>query len=100
MEAGDEANKKYPTAIEVDNCNFTLNMPLIDALFKLRTNTQLIIKGSLFKDNYSVSRGGIILADYEQVEATVYNSTFESNFAFDGGIFFAHYGSHVRFEEC
>jgi len=63
--AGDVGNTEVPLQLEVRDCNFTGNYPLIDALFKVSTNAKLFIYHTLFENNYSMSRGGIILADYQ-----------------------------------
>lgn len=81
-------------------CDFNNNYPLIDAMFKIRTNSKLFIYDSSFKDNYSVSRGSIILADYRDVQVYVANSSFIHNFGSDGGVFFTHFGSYVEFDSC
>jgi hypothetical protein len=74
----------------VRGCTFNENYPWKDALFTIKTNSELHIYDSIFNKTYSVSRGSVILADYKNTYAKIVNSTFVDNFAFDGGVFFAH----------
>ena len=54
-----------PLVVETINCTFYKNFPIIDALFKVESNSKLYINGTNFTENYSVSRGAIVLADFE-----------------------------------
>ncbi len=47
-----------------------------------------------------MSRGGVVLADYEKTEVYIRNTTFRKNFAVDGAVFFAHFGSYIDIENC
>jgi hypothetical protein len=84
----------------VRNCTFDKNFPITDALFKIKTNSKLFIYNSTFRETYSVSRGSIILADYINSYAYIFNTSFINNFAVDGGIFFTHYESVMEFDSC
>lgn len=68
---------------------------MIEAMIKLGTNSKLTVADSIFQNTLSMSRGSIILADYQQVHVSISNTSFISNFAIDGGIFFVHYSSYV-----
>ena len=64
----------------VKDCNFSNNNPIIDAFFRISTNSKLFIYNTLFNATVSLSRGGIILADYKNSYVFIYNSTFINNF--------------------
>jgi hypothetical protein len=65
-------------------------------LFTVRTNSKLYIYNSIFNKTSSISRGSVILADYKESYAKIVNSTFVDNFAFTGGVFFAHHYSYIE----
>lgn len=52
-----------------------------DAFFKVTTNSKLYVYNSLFEENFSLSRGSVFLADYEESYIYVANSNFTRNFA-------------------
>eukprot|EP00347_Sterkiella_histriomuscorum_P014612 403360218 len=100
LNPGDTQDSKILQVIHLYNCQFYNNSPLIDAFFRVQSNSRLIVDNSTFEKTYSMSRGGIFLADYQNVTILVRYSNFTNNFASDGGIFYAHYGSSVQFEFC
>ncbi|CDW73872.1 UNKNOWN [Stylonychia lemnae] len=75
FKAGDIMMTNLPLSVIVKNCTFSKNYQMID--------------------NLSMSRGTIILADYQYVGVYVQDSSFIRNFAADGAVFFVHYNSYI-----
>ena len=69
-------------------------------MFIVKTNSILDLRNSYFAENYSLSRGSIILADFKNVNVFATNVTFHRNQAYFGGVFFAHFSSNLVFENC
>eukprot|EP00347_Sterkiella_histriomuscorum_P005452 403356564 len=81
LNPGDTQDSKILQIIHLYNCQFYNNSPLIDAFFRVQSNSRLIVDNSSFEKTYSKSRGGIFLADYQNVTILVriYNSTLTNN---------------------
>eukprot|EP00347_Sterkiella_histriomuscorum_P004896 403358673 len=67
LNPGDTQDSKILQVIHLYNCQFYNNSPLIDAFFRVQSNSRLIVDNSTFEKTYSMSRGGIFLADYQNV---------------------------------
>lgn len=100
LKAVDLERSELSTKIEINYCHFHDNNPWKDALFTIKTNSELLVENSVFNKTYSISRGSVILADYTRSSAKVYNTTFVNNFALYGGIFYVHHYSYVEMNEC
>ncbi|CDW76657.1 UNKNOWN [Stylonychia lemnae] len=99
LQAVETLRTDIPSVLVIDNCNFSNNFPLIEALVKLKSNSKVIVTQSNFEKTISISRGSIFLGDYQKAEIRVMNSTFKNNFAVDGGIFFVHYESKISIDQ-
>ncbi len=64
LSSGNIALVNYPTQLKVNNCTFIKNIPFSKALLVVNENCMSFIYNSYFLENYSVSRGSIIMADY------------------------------------
>ena len=93
-------NTALPLTVTVERGTFQNNQPIIDALFKVGTNSKLYVDESLFEDNFSLSRGSIFFGDFRGTFTSVRSSTFRRNYAFTGGVFFLHFWSHIEFDNC
>ena len=60
----------------------------------------MTILDSIFEENFSSSRGSIILGDYKETISTIKNSLFIGNYAYEGGVFFTQYSSTLIFDNC
>eukprot|EP00347_Sterkiella_histriomuscorum_P018648 403344713 len=67
LNPGDTQNSMILQKIQIYNCRFYENSPLIDAFFRVQSNSRLIVDNSTFDKTYSMSRGGVFLADYQNV---------------------------------
>lgn len=88
--AAENYNTKLPLVTIITNCNFTNNSPTISALITVKVNSKLYIYNSIFENNYSLSRGSVLFADFKNVYIYVNNTLFKSNYAYLGGIFYSH----------
>ncbi|CDW83870.1 UNKNOWN [Stylonychia lemnae] len=95
MQAGDVDQFDLPLQVSIISCNFTYNYAVIQSMISVKTNSKLTINNTLFNHTFSYARGSIALADYQNVQITIYNCIFFENTAVDGGLFFIHYGSNV-----
>eukprot|EP00347_Sterkiella_histriomuscorum_P022190 403331357 len=100
LQSGDSNFLSTPTRLNVYNCSFLRNRPILDALFRISTNTKLMVYDSLFNETYSTSRGSIILADFRASQADFINCNFTNNFAKYGGVFYTHFESSLTFQKC
>ncbi len=64
LSSGNIALTAYPTKLLVDNCTFIKNTPYSKALIVVNENCMTYVYNSKFLENYSVSRGSVIMADY------------------------------------
>eukprot|EP00347_Sterkiella_histriomuscorum_P022845 403336935 len=96
LQAGDIERVDLPLQLLLTNLNYTRNYPMISAIIKLSTNSRINISDSYFYKTLSLSRGSAILADYQNVQVFIQNTTFLENYASSGGIFFSHYGGYVE----
>jgi hypothetical protein len=88
LSSGNIALTDYPTQLLVDNCTFIKNTPYSKALFVVNENCKTYVYNSYFLENYSVSRGSIIMADYQETKNYFENCTFLNNSASVGGVFY------------
>lgn len=86
--------------MQFQGCIFNENRPWKEALFTIKTNSEIFIYNSVFNNTYSIARGSVILADYKNSHAKIVNSTFMNNFAFNGGVFYAHHYSYIEILQC
>mmetsp|Transcript_7341 Transcript_7341/g.6567 ORF Transcript_7341/g.6567 Transcript_7341/m.6567 type:complete len:144 (+) Transcript_7341:2655-3086(+) len=73
--------------------DFYMNYAKSDALIQLTTNSIMEVKHSNFLENYSIGRGSIVFADYQEVYALFENCTIQKNYAYQGGVFYIQYSS-------
>lgn len=64
LSSGNIALTGFPTSLKVDNCTFIKNTPFSKALIVVNENCKSYIYNSYFLENYSTSRGSVIMADY------------------------------------
>ncbi|CDW86055.1 UNKNOWN [Stylonychia lemnae] len=99
LQAVETSRLDLPCVLIIDKSSFSINFPIIDALINVKINSKAVITNSYFEKTFSVSRGSIVLGDYQQAEVQVINCTFVKNFAVDGGIFFVHYDSQINIDQ-
>ncbi len=63
-------------------------------------NSELVIKDSIFKDNYSLGIGSIIFAENKGASASITNANFEQNYAKEGGVFYSQFDSKILCHKC
>ncbi|CDW73537.1 UNKNOWN [Stylonychia lemnae] len=71
-----------------------------NALIKVQSNSELSITNSNFVENFSNSRGSIILGDFQNTVSYIRNTTFIRNYAYEGGVFYTWFGSSLQFYNC
>lgn len=100
LTSGNIALTNYPTQLQVDNCRFYKNTPYSKALIVVNENCKTYVYNSYFLENYSVSRGSIIMADYQETENYFANCSFYNNSASVGGVFYTQFGSMIDCYNC
>ena len=85
---GNIALTSTPTTLMVNNCTFIRNTPYSKALLSVNENSVTYVNNSYFLENYSIARGSIIMADYQNTLNYFYNCTFYNNSASVGGVFY------------
>ena len=58
------------------------------ALIVVNENCMTFVYNSYFLENYSLSRGSVIMADYQNTQNYFENCTFINNSASVGGVFY------------
>eukprot|EP00347_Sterkiella_histriomuscorum_P011816 403370990 len=66
IQAGDVRMTNLPLQVQINNCNVTNNIPLIVSFIKINTNSRLVINDSVFHKTLSLSRGSVLIADYQK----------------------------------
>eukprot|EP00347_Sterkiella_histriomuscorum_P014799 403359479 len=100
LSSGNIALTQYPTQLKVDNCTFIQNTPFSKALIVVNENCKSFIYNSYFLENYSTSRGSVIMADYQETQNFFENCTFINNSASVGGVFYTQFGSMIDCLNC
>lgn len=88
LSSGNIALRDHPTQLIVDNCTFIRNTPYSKALIVVNENCKTFVYNSYFLENYSISRGSVIMADYQDTQNSFANCTFYNNSASVGGVFY------------
>ncbi|CDW85403.1 UNKNOWN [Stylonychia lemnae] len=89
-----------PLMFYLDMTTFRNNYGKADALIQLTTNSKLFTTNSEFVENYSIGRGSIVFADYQNVYALFRNCSIQRNYAYQGGVFYIQYSSEVEVSNC
>ncbi|TNV74883.1 hypothetical protein FGO68_gene8181 [Halteria grandinella] len=71
-----------------------------EALLYVSRGIDLEIQNSIFTENHSLARGSIILAETNTAVVHVYNTTFSSNYAIQGGVFFVQIYALINISDC
>ena len=71
-----------PLRFFIQDTEFYMNYAKSDALVQLTTNSIMEVRHSTFLENYSIGRGSIVFADYQEVYALFDNCTIEKNYAY------------------
>eukprot|EP00347_Sterkiella_histriomuscorum_P015814 403355584 len=100
LKPNDKVDLSNPLKLQIKNSQILGNKPIKDAFIVLQTNTILNLTNSIFKDNYSTSRGSIIFGDYQDAQIYLENSTFINNYALKGGVFYGQHSSFIWISEC
>jgi hypothetical protein len=90
ISANNIAQTNTPMVLNITNGTFRFNRAIIDALFRVQTNSKLYVYSSTFDMNFSFQRGSIFIADYKGVYIYVKGSTFSKNKSYRGGLFYTH----------
>ena len=53
------------------------------------SNSNITFANSTFKNNFSSGRGSIIFAEEANAVASIQDSIFDTNYAYNGGVFFS-----------
>jgi hypothetical protein len=64
LTSGNIGLTSFPTSLKVENCTFIKNTPYAKALIVVNENCKTYVYNSYFLENYSISRGSVIMADY------------------------------------
>ncbi len=70
-------------------------MPYTKALIVVNENSQAFISNSHFEENYSISRGSVLMADYQRSHNFLNNCTIINNAASVGGVFYSQFDSSI-----
>jgi len=81
MKADAVDSSEVPLRVDFTNCSFTNNSPHRQALFVVNKNSEVHVTNSTFKENYSISLGSILMADYQLTKNTFTNCEFYNNTA-------------------
>ena len=100
LSSGNIALTNFPTQLMVNNSTFIKNTPFSKALLVVNENCKTYVYNSQFLENYSISRGSIIMADYQETENYFENCTFLNNSASVGGVFYTQFGSMIDCANC
>ena len=100
LSSGNIALTAYPTQLLVNKCTFIRNVPFSKALIVVNENCVTFVYNSQFLENYSVSRGSVIMADYQETQNYFENCTFYNNSASVGGVFYTQFGSMIDCLNC
>ena len=100
LTSGNIALTDSPTQLQVSNCTFIKNTPFSKALIVVNENCKSFIYNSYFLENYSTSRGSVIMADYQNTQNYFENCTFVNNSATTGGVFYTQFGSMIDCLNC
>jgi hypothetical protein len=95
LTSGNIALTNYPTQLKIQNCTFYKNAPYAKALIVVNENCITYVYNSIFLENYSIARGSVIMADYQNTKNYFYNCTFTNNSASVGGVFYTQFGSMI-----
>lgn len=97
---GNIALTTFPTTMVIQNCSFTKNAPFSKALIVVNQNCLTFIYNSYFLENYSIARGSVLMADYQNTVNYFENCTFINNSASVGGVFYTQFGSTIKCVNC
>jgi len=64
MKADAVDSPEVPLKVQLNNCSFTQNSPHRQAMFVVNKNSEVHVTNSTFTENYSISLGSILMADY------------------------------------
>jgi predicted outer membrane repeat protein len=66
-----------------------------EALIYISGNSNVTIQSSTFLDNYSLGRGSILFSEKKNSLALILASTFQRNYAINGGVMFTQIGGNI-----
>eukprot|EP00347_Sterkiella_histriomuscorum_P003258 403364981 len=100
FEASEKFRVDVPLTVIFQNVTLNSTISYFNSIVTVRTNTKFMIYDSFIRNSLNTKRGGFVIADYREAYVLIKNCVFQIIVGFNGGVFFAHYGSVVEIDNC
>eukprot|EP00347_Sterkiella_histriomuscorum_P002357 403368466 len=98
FEASNKDRLDVPLRVIFERVVMNYTISYYRAVVTVRTNTKVYFYNFMVRQSLNIKRGGFVLADYKESYVYCYNCTFYRIIGFNGGVFFAHYGSKIEID--